>query len=158
MKHTEKTGTLPQMTATVLLVLLAACLLLVLLGGAAVYVRVTRRTELAHDCRTGIQYIATRVRQAQGEVETVPFGQGQALALTQTVDGTEYWTRIYCHDGYLMELFTEKDGDFEPRDGERLVRAEALDVTCQEGLVHICLTGDGQVSRLSLSLKGGSAP
>ena len=66
----EKRGqVIPALAAFLLLSVFAVSVLGVLLAGAGAYSRLTRRDERAYDSRTGLQYVASRVRQA-----TVPGG------------------------------------------------------------------------------------
>ena len=127
----------------------ASCLLAVLLGGAGAYRRLTFTR------RTAIQYISARVRQADsdGAVSVEPFGDCTALALT---DSAGYVTRVYCLDGHLMELYTSAETELQPEDGEKILAAEALELSLVDGLLTMVLTGDdGVQSRLSLSLRSG---
>lgn len=113
----------------VVFALFAVCLLLVLLTGAKSYESLVRRGDAAYDYRTAAQYLATRVRQsdvAEG-ICLEAFGGCDALVLRQEIDGESYCTRIYCHDGWLRELFTTEKGSFSPEDGEKLLKMEALD-------------------------------
>ncbi|MCI8601667.1 MAG: DUF4860 domain-containing protein [Oscillospiraceae bacterium] len=133
----------------------ASCLLAVLLGGAGAYRRLTDRDNTAFTRRTAIQYISARVRQADsdGAVSVEPFGDCTALALT---DSAGYVTRVYCLDGHLMELYTSAETELQPEDGEKILAAEALELSLVDGLLTMVLTGDdGVQSRLSLSLRSG---
>ena len=83
----------------------AVCVLAVLLTGARAYRGLTQRDQAAYSRRVCVQYIATRVRQADRAegVSVEPFGEGDALVLSE--DG--YVTRVYHYDGYLMELYAK---------------------------------------------------
>ena len=78
--------------ALLLFGLFAVCILAVLLTGAKAYRRLTQRDQAAYERRTSVQYIATRVRQADrlGGVTLEPFGDGLALVLP---DGEGFVTR-----------------------------------------------------------------
>ena len=67
----------------------AACVLAVLLTGASAYRRLTQRDQEAYLRRTCVQYLATRVRQADSRdrVSVESFGGADALVLTET-DGS----------------------------------------------------------------------
>lgn len=141
-----------------LLGVFAMGILAVLLSGAGAYQRLVQRDAAAYDTRTCTQYLATKVRQAPGAecVSVTRFGQGDCLQITETIEGVEYWTRIYCHDGWLMELFTVADPGFAPEDGEKILQAESLTMTLNGGLLQVRVTdGSGTVSELLLSLRGG---
>ena len=134
----------------------AACVLAVLLTGANAYRRLTQRDQEAYLRRTCVQYLATRVRQADSRdcVSVEHFGGADALVLTET-DGS-YATRIYCYDGWLMELYAAADADMEPQDGEKVLELSSLRLTLEDG----ALTADtvdtaGASGTLRMTLRSG---
>ena len=83
----KRQGTRHQVDSLLMLLLFgvfAVCVLSVLLTGARAYRGLTQRDQAAFDRRSCVQYIATRVRQAdiEGGVAVEPFGEATALALT----------------------------------------------------------------------------
>lgn len=133
----------------------AVCVLAVLLTGANAYRRLTERDQTAYEYRTRTQYIATRVRQADrlDGIAVEQFGSADALVLA---DEDGYVTRVYCYDGYLMELYTAADADLSPQDGEKLIEADGLELSLEDGLLQVAVTGpEGDQERLSLSLRSG---
>ena len=132
----------------------AVCVLAVLLTGADAYRRLTRRDNAAYDRRTCVQYVATRVRQADtlDGVSVEDFGGTACLALR---DG-DYVTRVYCYDGWLMELYCAGGSELDPEDGERVMAAQALDLSLEDGMLTIAATdAQGTESTLLLSLRSG---
>ena len=129
MRQTKGQG-IPVLSAFLLLSIFAATVLGVLLVGAGAYSRLTRRDSHAYDTRTALQYVTARVRQAPApnQVSVTRFDGVDALTVTQRVDGQDYLTRVYCYEGWLMELFCAADGQFEPRDGEKLLPVESLEL------------------------------
>lgn len=133
----------------------AVCVLAVLLTGADAYRRLTDRDRAAFDRRTAVQYLATRVRQAdaRGGVAVEDIGGATALKLDAE---SAYPTWLYCYDGQLMELycyFEERPG---PEDGQPLMAVEALEVTLEDGLLTLRVTQTGGESdTLLLSLRSG---
>ncbi len=133
----------------------AACVLAVLLTGADAYRRLTQRDQAAYERRACVQYVATKVRQADAEgavslaeIEGVP-----ALALGR--DG-EFVTYIYCHGGWLRELFIWCEEPPAPQDGRELLPAQGLDLSLEDGLLTVRLSGArGDEDTLLLSLRGG---
>ncbi len=148
----KKQQAIPTLAAFLLLCIYAVSVLGVLLAGAQAYSRLTRRDSYAYDVRVGLQYVAARVRQAPSpaQVSVTDFDGVDALTVTQQVDGQEYVTRVYCRDGWLMELFCAADGDFEPQDGEKLLPAEALELEVRDELLYVHLTQEGQRHELIL--------
>lgn len=140
----------------------ACCLMLVLLTGARSYKSVADRGEVAYEQRICTQYIATKVRHNDysGGVTVGPFSEEEpelsTLFLHQTIEGEDYWVRIYCYDGTVRELFTEANQAMEPEDGQEVMAASALELTLEEGLLTITAADTaGQISELSLLLRSG---
>ena len=155
----EKDYSLNGLLALLLFGIFAACVLSVLLMGADAYQRLTERDRESYESRTVAQYIATRVRQADrsGGISTGAFGGSDALELWETIDGEAYVTRVYCHDGWLRELFTDASGDFAPEDGEPVLEAESLSVSLSgAGLLTVEITSaDGETQQVTLYLRSG---
>ncbi len=154
-KH-EITG----LIALVLFGVFAVCILSVLLTGADVYHRLTVRDRDAYARRTCVQYIATKVRQAQSgsAVSVTNFDGADALALAEDIDGETYVTRIYCCGGWLRELFTAEGGEFHPEDGEKVIEARDMQLELEDGLLTAVITdGAGTETELSLFLRGEGA-
>ncbi len=158
MRNEQKRSYWPALAALMMLALFSVSILWALLSGAGVYSRLTKQSRIHYDSRTAIQYIATKVRQAPSPdaVCVSSFGGTDALYIAQSLDGEDYITRIYCYDGYLMELFTIDSDGFSPEDGEKILPAEDLRITCQDSLIVITLTNaDGSARQLKLTLRNG---
>lgn len=158
MKHRLKQQSISALAALLMFGVFAVGILSVLLTGAGAYQRLTERDRLAYDSRTCAQYVATKVRQAgaPGAVRVENFGGVDALVIVQEYDGVEYWNRIYCHDGWLKELFTAAQGEFAPEDGEKILPAQKLELERQNGLLRVKLTdGNGTAMDLNLALRAG---
>lgn len=139
-----------------LLGVFAVCILSVLLTGAGAYRRLTARNNAALEQRSRIQYVATRVRQASAGVRVASFGDGDALLLPEDIGGEAYLTRIYCHDGWLMELFSTADSPAAPEDGEKLIAADAMTLETDGGLLTLRVSGAaGGEAALCLLLRAG---
>ena len=157
----RETGTkhhLDGLLALLLFGVFAASILSVLLTGAGVYSRLTQRDQNAYDRRTCVQYLATKVRQAPSgaQITAGTFGEGDALLLSEDIDGQPYLTRIYCYDGWLRELFSAADDPFAPKDGEKILPAQALALHIDDNLLQVDLTdSSGQAISLTLSPRGG---
>lgn len=153
MKTKRKTDAL---VVLVLLGVFAVCILSVLLTGAEAYSRLSQRDRESYDRRTAGQYLASRVRQGDrlGGISTEEFGGCPALVLTEEIEGALYETRIYCYDGYLRELFAEKDSGLLPEDGEKVLPAESLLIEETAPGLHLQIqTGDGETRCVQLYLR-----
>lgn len=131
----KKESKLTGLMAMMVFALFAICLLLVLLSGANTYRSLVDRGEAGNRRRTAALYVTTRVRQADA-VRLEPFGDGEALVLEES----GYLTRVYCHDGWLRELYTAGSGSFSPADGEKILEAQELTFSVEEGLLRGTLT------------------
>ena len=152
MKGRTKNTLIPDLLALMLLGVFAVSLLCVLLTGAQAYRRLSRLGQEAYERRTAAQYLNTKVRQSPGAgtVRVQPFGQEDALVICRQVDGVDYLERIYCWDGWLMELFCAADTNFDPQDGERLIPARFLMLE-REGALVLVRLGLGE-EELALAL------
>jgi hypothetical protein len=131
----------------------------VLISGAISYKRLTARGSQVYNQRTCVQYISTKLRQAPDAqaVELADFGDGTALLIHQQLNGKDYVNRIYCSDGYLMELFSAADGEFAPEDGEPLLALQGMDINQDGGLLSFELVEtDGSTVSFKLALRGES--
>ena len=178
MKRKAMQHHLDGLLALLLFGIFAVCILAVLLTGANAYKRLTERDQTAFNRRVCVQYLATRVRQADGftgvedpegrlwnpdggltpllavgAVTVEPFGDTEALVLAE--DET-YCTRIYWYDGYLMELYADKAGEFLPEDGTPVMEAGGLGMDLSDGLLTLEITSPaGETDTLCLDLRSG---
>lgn len=154
-------------TSSLLVLLLfgifALCILSVLLTGTDAYRRLARRDDSSYDRRTAVQYLSTRVRQADapGGITVEEFEGVDALVLSEEIGGVTYETRVYCYDGYLRELFCLAGGGFLPEDGEKVLPADALTLSVRDNVLSAALTdsaGDTQTLLLYLRSGGEGSP
>lgn len=127
--------------ALLCLTVFALCLLLVLLMGAELYQELVNRGEDTYTRRTALQYLTTRVRQA----ETLAVGnlEGcEVLLLGETVGGERYITYVYCYEGWLRELYTVPGAKLPLRAGTEILEAENLSFHKEEALLTIRLDED----------------
>ena len=163
MNMKRNNGKTNALLALLLFGLFAVCILSVLLTGADAYRRLARRDQHSYDGRTAVQYLSTRVRQADGvgQVSVRSFEGADALVLTEEIEGQTYETLVYCHDGFLRELFSAAGSEFLPEDGEKVLEAQALVLELEGQSLTARLTGpEGEVRELILYLRSreGAAP
>ena len=163
MKNPNNARSLSALAALLTFALFAIGILSVLLGGANVYRRLNQRDQQSYDSRTCAQYITTKLRQAPAPdaVVIAPFGDGDALLITEIIEEGTYLTRVYCYNGWLMELFTVSDGEFAPEDGEKILPLQALSLSLDGSLISVSLTDpEGLSQQLTLHIrgKGGNRP
>lgn len=141
---------LPIVAVLALLTVFAVGCLGILLEGAGIYKRLTDRIQTGYESRTCVQYIATKLRQTQAEVTV----KGETLVLSEVLSGKVFETRIYCHEGWLMELFVPAEGNFEPEAGKRLLELAGMEPVLENGLLTVTLENeDGSRVQLRLALR-----
>lgn len=156
MNEQYKMRSLSTVAALLCLAVFAVGILSVLLGGVRAYTRMTQRDQIAYENRSAVQYFATKVRQISGSeaVSVAPFGDGQALVIADVVDGDMYLTRIYCYQGWLMELYSAP-GNFNLEDGEKLLPLKGLELALEGRLLTAVYTAeDGTTQTQKLWIRG----
>lgn len=144
--------------ALLLFAVFAVCILSVLMTGAGVYQRLSQRDDDAYTRRTATQYVSTKVRQAENSdaIRVEDFDGVPALTLRQDLGGVVLLTQIYCHDGWLRELFHLEGSGLIPSDGEKVLPMQAMSVEQKGSLLFVRLTdAEGQEQLLTLSLRRG---
>lgn len=132
----KRSSKITDLIALVVFAVFAVCVLLVLLTGAKVYQNLVRSGAESYTARTTVQYIATRVRQAE-KVYVEEFQGCDALVLREEIDGECYVTRVYCYEGSIRELFCAENAVLSPEEGEPVLEAESLSFSLEEGLLTV---------------------
>ncbi len=135
--------------------LFTGCLLMVLMLGAQSYQKVVDTMEESYETRTCLQYIATKVSHYSGEgaLEMIRFGEGNALALYETIDDCPYVTYLYLYDGQVMELFCEVDVELSPQAGFSVMAVDDLTIQqVNENLLYLTCTGGDRTAQLYLDI------
>lgn len=135
----------------------AVCILSVLLSGTRVYDRLTARDEKAYDARTAVQYLSTRVRQAQNAdaLELSEQNGKTVLHLYERYDEDVYETRLYCYDGWLCEQYLASDADVDEEAGEKILPAESIEGSLENGFLTLRVTDAGGTQTVRILLRGG---
>ena len=145
------------------------CVLSVLLIGADLYRTQTERDITDYRRRTVSQYITTRIRQSDsydacfvGDFETAaPQSTGNAFFSTETIDGKVYYTCMYCHDGYLYELFAAADVPPDFSAGEPIIPVKSVIFIDDGRNIHAMIThtdGSQQKTVVNLRCAGEKLP
>lgn len=137
----ENSSRITDVLALLCLTVFALCVLLVLLTGAESYRKLVSSGEESYERRTALQYLTTRVRQAE-TVETGAFEGCEALILGETIDGETYTTWVYCYDGWLRELYAVPGAKLPPQAGEAILEAENFVLELEENLLTVNLGSD----------------
>ncbi len=83
----------------------------IVLASVQIYQRIIRYANEDFETETAVAYMTEKVRShdRDGDIDTGVFCGHEAVILEDRVADTDYVTCIYTSDGYLRELFTEKD-------------------------------------------------
>ena len=130
----------------------------VLLGGVRVYKGLTQQGQQDYDRRTCLQYLSTKLSQipTPDSITIRQFGDQDALFLLETVENREYVTRIYCYNGWLMELFSVNSDSFAPEDGEKILPLDRLSISQTGSLLTLQAAKDDRIWTLQRSIRGYS--
>ncbi len=136
-----------------LLTFVAVAVFLLTDVGSAAYARIYANRDQAADLRIGLSYIDVRLKKIDGvgkvELLPAPFGGGQALVLTQEIEGLEYETRLYVADGMLRELFSRKGLPVNADMAAEIARADKLEARFigeQQLVLTLSSNGESPVS------------
>lgn len=155
MKDRNRKFSMDGVLALVLFGIFALCVLAVLLLGARSYRQLTLCGQDAYNQRTAAQYIVTRVRQAD-RLDALSVDGTEVLELTEIIDGEAYVTLVYCHGGYLRELFTPASSVCLLNAGECILPAQAVSFALEDGLLTADITAaDGETVQISVYVRSG---
>ena len=135
MKEQNKKSNLTALAPLLLFVIFTTCILTVLLTGADIYKKISQRDQNSFQRRTAVQYLTTRLRQS--DIDGAVFVENNTLFLREELNGRTYYTRIYCRDGYLCELFSEEGVEIPPQFGTPILALNALHFTQQGNVLTI---------------------
>lgn len=136
------------LAALMLFALYALCIFGVIMAGTGIFSRLSARDDAAFERRSLENYIPAKLRRSDfsGALSV----EGDYLILAEE-EG--YETRIYCHEGYVRELFTRCGAEADPSAGEKLLPAEAMELRFEDGLLIVELDRRGENSTLRFDVK-----
>lgn len=138
-----------------LLFLLSALTIIAI--GASIYKKNVAQTNDNYAQRVSIAYVTEKVRQSDSSGAIFVrelFGQN-VLVFQQEVNGDLYNTYIYCHEGYLMELFARDDLEsFYPQTGQKILKINSFMIEkASDDLLRATITEeDGQEETVYISI------
>jgi len=158
MTRMKKQFKIDRLFALILFAVFAVLVVSLILTGSDVYKKITEKDSSVYDRRTAVQYISAKVHSADvyGSIEEKNIGETNVLVLTEEIDGEIYNTYIYCHNDYIMELFTEADLDFAPENGSKILKAKSVRFELEgESLSAEIVHSDDTKEEIMLSLRSG---
>lgn len=154
-KSSAKRGQAVSLLFTMLLFLVfVLCALFTVLIGGKVYENINRRAEENFDGSTALHYVANKVRQSDrmGMVDVMEIDGTPVLEIRQEANGETYVTWIYCHEGWIRELFTFEGSGLGLADGLPITECSGLDIETDGRVITISTEGSGQ-SSIMLSVR-----
>lgn len=143
-------------TLAALLLLIVLTALTLLLAGATggTYRAIRQSSDRLQQTRTGLYFVATRVRESDsGQVAVVaaPWG-GSALVITESSASGRFEDWIYSYDGALREVLIPGDTPFLPAAGQVISGAGNISFARSGNLLEIRTSAQGRPA-LSLHLE-----
>ncbi|MEG0978760.1 MAG: DUF4860 domain-containing protein [Oscillospiraceae bacterium] len=155
----ERSYSIDTVFVLVLFCVFAATILFVLMSGANVYKDTAKIMQERYEQRTCLSYISAKIRHYDSEnsVYLTDFNGTTALAMDEDINGEKYHTLIYFYDGYVKELFCEKDAKFLIESGANIIEVKNLQfakVDKDSGLLKIkCSGNSGGTSTIIIGTK-----
>ena len=124
-----------------------------------IYRNIVERAEGRFETETAAAYVSEKFRNHDelGRIGLSDFLGNDAVTIDETIKDVPYITYIYVYDGYLRELFTEKDklGECTAADGNEILPMASMDTeSVSDRLVRLVFTDkDGKTEETYLSLK-----
>ena len=143
----------------IMLIIFSVSVMFVLLFGAKLYKQALAQDQCNYETRTVNQYLTTRLRQSDGEKmmfigdfeNATESETGDTFYFVEQINSVLYYTRIYCHEGNLCELFSDSRLRLDKDDGEIILPLSDLKFTQTDGLITVIITHtNGEVNTLKL--------
>lgn len=133
-----------------------SALMLVIIG-ANVYKKTAAHMDTNYASRISYAYLSEKIRQNDhaGALSVGSYGDGDALIISENINGTVYYTYLYQYDGKLRELFTNTPDTLHPSAGQAIMDCSSFSVSAvSDTLYYFSLTGsDGEETALYASTR-----
>ncbi len=168
MKNKSTKNNISIMAPLIMLIVFAVCVMFVLLFGAKLYKEALNRDQINYETRTVNRYLTTRFRQSNGKQmmfigdfdTATESSSGDTFFFVEQINSVTYYTRIYCHEGSLYELFSQSGATLDKQDGEAILPLRDLQFAENGSLITVTVTHtNGKTDTLtfcSRSQTGGS--
>lgn len=142
--------------AMLLFAVLVLALFLALVSGTTAYRSIVDDDRAARDIRMGTSLVANIVRAADssGFAAVGEGPEGRALVLKEHLDSGTFETRLYLHDGWIVEEYAVEGAAYDPDNAVRMTPSETFSfeiqptkvrICCDEGETVVALRADGAV-------------
>ncbi|MEA4919670.1 MAG: DUF4860 domain-containing protein [Clostridiaceae bacterium] len=118
-------------------------------SGASAYESSSDAVCAQYTARTLVSYVSAKIQgtNAAGNIYISDFDGVSALFLEEEIEGEYYITAIYCQDGFLKELFAQKDSGLSPSDGMEIISCQSfVPLQISPELIHLSFESGGEKS------------
>lgn len=139
----QNTGkSMPFLFSLLLFLIFVLCSVFTVLIGSQVYQNIRTRNETAFYSDTALSFLGNKVRQADRLdcIHTETRSDTEVLVLSSTTGDSVYETLLYAQNGFLLELFTEKDSGLSLEAGTPIMECSGLSFSLSESTDHPLLT------------------
>ena len=149
----------------ILFAVFAMTVVAVLALGANSYQKLVERDNEGYNKRIVTSYVAAKIRNndVRGNIAVGGFASAgeedgiDTLHMYREAGGEKYDTRIYYYDGYIYELFTLTDLDFDPEAGNVVMEAKGLSFERNGDVIQITsVDKEGRTSTATVALRSES--
>ena len=158
MKTKNKPKRINSLMALMIFGAFAVCIFIVVISGADLYKKLINKDSDSFNMRTVGQYITTRIHQADlyDDIGVEDFCGTDAVVIKEEIDGEVYKTRLYCYDGYLMELFGMDDIMLMPEDGEIVMEVDDISFSLEDGILKADISvKEGEAQQVCVFIRSG---
>ena len=142
-----------------LVCLFAFCSLALALYGGSAYKQIQNGVEDSFGPSVSAGYLRTKLSQFNhsGSIAIRQLGEMDVLVITSQSSGSEYETRIYMHEGRLMENYQRADMEFFPSGGIQIATLKSCQFSlAEDGLFTAVIESlDGSVTETSFAVAQG---
>lgn len=153
-KRSQAAGSSGHMFTALLFALFVIALLLAVVAGTNVYHNLNDVRSGADEARLGLTLLANNVR-ANDAADAIAAGtgpEGRSLVLVERLDSGTYETRIYRHEGNIVEEYALADAAYTPEKAVVICPSDVFDFSYGNGLLTITTDqGSADVALRSVS-------
>lgn len=153
-KRSQAAGSSGHMFTALLFALFVIALLLAIVAGTNVYRNLNDVRSGADEARLGLTLLTNNVR-ANDAADAIAAGtgpEGRSLVLVERLDSGTYETRIYRHEGNIVEEYALADAAYTPEKAVVICPSDVFDFSYGNGLLTITTDqGSADVALRSVS-------
>ncbi len=153
----ERRGRAASRFSTLLLAVFFSALLMALTCGVNVYRKVSDIQTANSSMREGLELIQNLVRSNDAS-ESIAFGdgpEGRSLVIVQHLDSGTYETRVYLHEGRIVQEYSLAGSAYTPDKASVICSSNTFSFSYEDGLLSVS-TDQGTAEIALRSLQGGA--